>query len=116
MRPGDLHPNGYVFFGIFILAFIVLIVLFQIVRKRPNNVYFKIWRGLNSFAITNLIIALFLMFFESETLYLLGARFWLLLWLVSMAVWLYFILIHLKKIPEIKEQFKKEQEYKKYIP
>ena len=60
-RPGDLHISGYFLFLFLILAFSGIIVLFQIVKKRKNNVYFKIWRGANDFAIGNLVIAVFLL-------------------------------------------------------
>jgi len=116
MRPGSLHFSGMLLFLLLILAFIAIIFLFNIVKKRKNNVYFKIWNGLNSFAITNLVVVLFLFFFEYEELYIFSARFWLILWGASMIAWLVFILRDYKKIPEIKEEYAKKEEFKRYIP
>ena len=116
MRPGSLHFSGMMVFLVSILVFIAIIFLFTIVKKRKNNIYFKVWRGLNSFAITNLIIALFLLFFEYEEVYIFSARFWLLLWIISMLAWIVFIIRDYRKIPEIKKEHAKNQEFKKYIP
>jgi amino acid transporter len=116
MRPSGLHLSGILFFLLLILTFISIIFLFNIAKKRENNVYFKIWNGLNSFAITNLVVALFLLFFEYEEVYIFSARFWLLLWGVSTLFWLIFILRDYKKIPEIKKAYAKKEEFKRYIP
>ena len=116
MNPGNLHFSGMIFFLFFILLFTAIIVLFTIVKKRKNNVYFKIWNGLNTFAITNLVVVLFLLFFEYEGVFIFSARFWLILWLVSMVAWVVFIFRDYKKIPEIKEDYAKKEELKRYIP
>ncbi len=116
MRPGPLHFSGVLFFLFLILSFIVIIFLFSIARKRKNNVYFRIWNNLNTFAITNLVIALFLIFLEYEETYMLSSRSLLLLWGTSLVVWLFFILQNFRKIPKIKEEFAKKEEFNKYIP
>jgi len=117
----DMHPSGLYFVGrvtflVIILVFIAIIFLFTIAKKRKNNIYFRVWRALNSFAITNLVLALFLLFFEYEETYLFSARFLLVLWALSMFVWLIFIFREFKKIPAIKEEHKKNKEFNKYIP
>lgn len=116
MRPGNLYFSGMLFFLLIILLFIAIIFLFTIAKKRKNNVYFRIWRGLNSLAITNLIVAFFLLFFEYEEVYIFSARFWLLLWIISMVAWLVFIFRDYRKIPEIKKAYAKKEEIRKYIP
>ncbi len=116
MRPGNLHFSGMIVFLLLILGFISIIFLFKIFKKRKNNIYFKTWRGLDNFAITNLILALFLLFFEYEEVYIFSARFWLLLWGASMVIWLLFIFRDYRKIPEIKKEYAKKEEINKYIP
>jgi len=116
MTPGALHFSGMLLFLFFILSFVVIIFLFSVVKKRKNNVYFKIWNSLNSFAISNLVVSLFLLFFEYEETYIFSARFWFLLWIISMVAWLVYIFRDYKKIPEIKKAFAEKQEIKKYIP
>ena len=116
MRPDSLHFAGMMAFFIAILIFIAIIFLFTIAKKRKNNIYFRVWRALNNFAITNLVLALFLLFFEYEGIYMFAARFWLILWALSMFVWLIFIFREFKKIPAIKEEHEKNKEFNKYIP
>jgi len=116
MRPGALHFSGMLLFLLFILFFVAIMFLFSVVKKRKNNVYFKIWNSLNSFAVSNFVIVLFLLFFEYEETYIFAARFWALLWLISMIAWLAFIFRDYKKIPEIKKEFAKKEEFQKYIP
>ena len=116
MRPGGLHFIGMMAFFIAILIFIIIIFLFTIAKKRKNNIYFRVWRALNTFAVTNLILALFLFFFEYEEIYIFAARFWLVLWALSMLVWLIFVFREFKKIPAIKEEHEKNKAFNKYIP
>ncbi len=116
MRPESLHYSGILFFIILILILFSIIFLYNIAKKRKNNIYFRIWRNLNSFAITNLIIAFFLLFFEYEELYIFSARFWLIIWALLMFAWLFFIIKDYKKIPEIKKKYAEDQEFRKYIP
>ncbi len=116
MHPGSLHYKAIIFFAVIIVFSIAIVFLFNIVKKRKNNVYFKIWRGFSNLSIMNIIVALFLLFFEYEEVYIFSARFLLLIWLTAVAIWLFFIFKDYQKIPVIKEQYAKEEEYKKYIP
>lgn len=116
MRPGDMHASALFIYGFILLVFIAVMVVFSIVKKRKGNIYFKTWRSLNTFAISNFIIALFLLFFEYEAIYMFSARIWPMLWFVSMLVWLTFIFKEFKKIPEIKKEREKKREYEKYLP
>jgi len=116
MRPESLHFSGMIAYALVIAVFVAIIVMFSIARKRKNNVYFRVWRKLNAFAWTNVILALFLVFFEYEEVYIFSARFWPLAWVLSMIIWLLLIYKESKKIPEIKKAYEKEMEFKKYIP
>ncbi len=116
MRPGALHYYGIIAFVFAIILFISIIVAFSIAKKRKNNIYFRLWRKLNAFAISNLVLAIFILFFEYEESVFLSARIIPLLWLGTMLVWLFFIFKEYKKIPGLKKEYEKKMEYNKYIP
>lgn len=78
--------------------------------------YSSFWSGLYTFFLTNTIIGLLLTFFNYEMVPFLSARFWFLLWVISMLVWLYFIYRVAAKIPAKRAQMEKEKEFRKYIP
>ena len=69
-----------------------------------------------TFFLTNAGLGLLLIFFNYEMVPFLSARFWLLLWAVSMLVWIFFIYRIVIKIPEKRERLEKEKEFKRYIP
>jgi amino acid transporter len=116
MNPEELHISGSIVFLLLVLIFSGLIFLFNLAKKRKNNIYFKIWRRINNFSITNLVIAAMLWFFEYEGPYVLSSRLWLIFWILSMMIWIYFIFKDYKKIPERRKEIEREREYQKYIP
>jgi amino acid transporter len=115
MNAGSLAPIVQRALVVFLVLLLALAVYSKL-RKRDKGVYFRIWKKLDSFGVTNLIIGLFLLFFTYEGVIFLSMRFWFLLWLASMIVFLYFVYKEFKKIPEFREKRKQEEEFKKYIP
>ncbi len=114
---GSLALNIQKYFIIFIVILAILAFFIIIIKSRyQRSLYFKIWRRLQVFFITNLVISLFLLFFTYESVPFLSMRFWFLLWGIGVLVWLVFIGKDLSKIPNIKEEIAKEKEYRKYIP
>lgn len=104
-----------------ILGFIFLLIILTVVtsigkRKWVRSLYANFWNSLYYFFLTNTIIGLLLTFFNYEMVPFLSARFWLLLWGVSLLIWLVFIGRVVIKIPQKKAQLEKEKEFKKYIP
>jgi hypothetical protein len=104
-----------------VLGFIVLLVILSIVsgiiKKRwSKGLYSAFWSSLNTFFITNAALGLLLTFFNYEMVPFLSARFWFLLWAISMLAWLFFIVKIIIKIPAKRVQLEKEKEFKKYIP
>jgi hypothetical protein len=118
----SLRPGAFINLSLkIVLGFIILLIILTIasgvVKKRwAKSLYSSFWSSLNSFFWANTIIGLFLTFFNYEMVPFLSARFWFLLWAISMLVWLYFICRVIIKIPQKKIQLEKEREYKKYIP
>jgi len=115
MNAGNLAPvaqKGFVVFLVLLLA----LAIYAKLKKKDKGIYFRIWKKLDSFGTTNLIIGLFLLFFTYEGVVFLSMRFWFLLWLASMIMLLYFVHKEFKKIPELREKRKQAEEFKKYIP
>ena len=105
------------FILIVVLAvFLAIAIISGLPKFKQRGLYFKIWKHINLFAISNFVIGLFLLFFAYEALVMLSMRFFFLLWFLGMLIWLGFIIRDFIKIPELREKLKKEAEYKKYIP
>ena len=115
-RPGNLTAISTTILVVFIGLLFVLSFVIYLFRKQKRSLYYKVWRRLNSFCIANTIIGIFLLFFAYELIPILSSRLWFLIWAVEMLIWMVFIYKDFKKIPEIQEKIKKEQEFKKYIP
>lgn len=115
MNAGSLAPMAQKAFIVFLVLLLGLAVYSKF-KKKDKGIYFRIWNKLTSFGTTNLVIGLFLLFFTYEEVIFLSMRFWFLLWLASMIFWLQLIHKESKKIPEIREKRKQEEEFKKYIP
>lgn len=117
LKPIPLLPiYDKAFTVLVVLLGLLLIASFFIKKAYRKNIYGKVLEEAYSFMLTNFGIGLILLFFNYESVPLLSARFWFILWAIEMGVWIYLIIRDVKKIPARKEQFEKEKEYQKYIP
>jgi len=116
MRPPQLLPMYEKIFIGAIVFFIIFSFITYFLGFKKKGLYSPVWRNLYSFSLTNFFIGLFLFFFNYELVPFLSSRFWFLLWVVMMLVWLFFVLRALTKIPEKRRKLEEEKEYKKYIP
>lgn len=115
LRPESLIPLAFrLFVGLIVLLIIITII--ASINKKKKRLYRRFWRKTHAFAFTNTILGLILIFFNYESLPFFSSRFILGLWVLGMLVWIVFILMSLKVIPEKKEELAREQEYKKYLP
>jgi len=118
----NLRPGAFIGLSLkIVLGFIALLIILTIVsglikRKWSKSLYACFWSSLYVFFLTNVVIGLLLTFFNYEMVPFLSARFWFLLWLIGMLVWLFFIYKIMIKIPQKKALLEKEREFKKYIP
>ena len=116
------RPGAFIGFSLkIVLGFIFLLIILSIVggviKKRwSKSLYACFWSGLYTFFLANAIIGLVLTFFNYEMVPFLSARFWFLLWGISLAVWLFFIYRTIIRIPQKKARLEKEKEFNKYIP
>jgi hypothetical protein len=116
LRPNPIEPTAQKFFLSFVIILLVLTVVFFVLKLKNRSFYNRIWRKLNTFFLTNFIVGLLFLFFAYEMIPFLSSRFWLLLWLMSDLVWLYFIIRLLMGVPKIRKAIAKEKEFKKYLP
>ncbi len=119
IRPPQLTP----LFQYSLITFIILLAAgcgFFFWKKRKKgkskNFYITAWRKLYYFCGTNLILGLLLLLFNYEKTPFFSARFWYLVWLAEMLVWLFFIYKFLKTVPEKIKKAEQEENYKKYLP
>ena len=116
-RPGALLPIWQDALIIIVGIFLITTIIFWIIYiKKKKTLYAKIWSSLYSFCLTGTIIGAFLLFFTYEAVPFLSARFWFIIWFLVHAVWLFFIIRKLKKLPQIKKEIAEKKEYNKYIP
>lgn len=116
----SVNPAPLVSVGMLILVSLTAILLIAafvlFFLKRHSSFYRGIFKRLYNFSVANFLISLIILFFNYETIPFFSARFWIGLWVLSMLIWLYFILIKLKGIPAKKQAIAAEQEKKKYLP
>lgn len=115
VNPGPLVPNAFnILIGITIFFFVASIVFLFL--KKKKSLYRGVFTSLYNLSITGFIIGLVFLFFHYESLPFFTARFWLAIWVIVMAVWFFYIVKKMRKIPKRKEEIEKEKELKKYIP
>lgn len=110
------------FFYILLAATIVFLagvfIFYILSKQKGRHGYFilEIWRKILNFCITNTIIGLFWLFFNSESIPFFSSRFWYPIWAIIILVWIFYIYKSYKKIPEKKENAAKNENFKKYLP
>jgi len=115
LRPETLSPLGQKLFSILLLLFLMAVILI-LATKNKSGLYRGFLKRISNFCVGNIIIGSILLFFNYEIIPFFSARFWLAIWGVIMAIWLYFIFKSLKKIKAIKNEKGRLDEFKKYLP
>lgn len=108
---GPVRVSLFVFVGL-LFVFGLAFILF----RKKINLRKKLTENLSNFCFTNFIIGLFLVFFEIQSINFFSSRFWYVLWLALMVVLIISIVKKEKKYYISKESFKKDKEFKKYLP
>lgn len=104
---------------IILLSFAAILLVGAIVMaflKRKKDLYSKLRDSLFSFFLTNVIIVVFLGFFIYEEVPFFSSHFWMLLWLIEMAIWIWNLVKGFKKIPAIKKRTEEQKNFSKYLP
>jgi len=113
--PEPLSQLGFIVLISFV-ALIFILGLISFILKRRGGFFKKILNNLYDFSVANFFIGLIFLFFYYENVPFFTARFWLAIWFIGFAVWLFFILKKIKEIPEKRKMLEAEKEIKKYLP
>ncbi|NQU83924.1 MAG: hypothetical protein HQ536_04405 [Parcubacteria group bacterium] len=119
LNPAPLSPtNEFVLLSIFAFLIVASIILrFVVFNKKFGVDFIKRIKSLRQMFLIMGIIGLTFLFFSYERAFVLGARFWFLLWMIAFLVWLGLILRDLlKKTPLEKEEKSKKEVLEKYLP
>ena len=96
---------------------IILAVISQLKLKKSSGFSKKLWYKLQVWGWSTGLVGMTMFYFREVGALYLSARFWLLLFLLIVVVWLIFILVFWKRqVPDKEEAQKKEQEYDKWLP
>ncbi len=114
-RPEVFVPLARNLFIAFLALLFVAGIVFMIYRKKTgkNKILFN---KLYDFCFINLVLGVVLLFFNGQQIQFFSSRFWLLIWLAIIIVWLLNISKKIKKIIFHREERRKEEEFKKYLP
>lgn len=115
VNPGALSSLGFYVLVIFVALFL-LTGIASMVLKRKKSVYRGVYNSIYDFSVVNFILGLVFLFFHYENIPFFTARFWFIAWLLGIALWIYFIVKKVKRIPEKRKELEREQEMKKYLP
>lgn len=113
-RPAPFSYSSKIAMGLFIILMVAFFAFLKIMKDKGYNN--KFWLNLNDFLLTNIVIAICLLFFSLELVPFLSAKFWILLWLAEMIIWLVMIVKKLKKSKIKKLEEEKTKHLKKYLP
>lgn len=114
LRPDNLSHNSIMIMGTFIVLMTALFIFLKINKDRGYNN--KMWLSISDFAFTNVFLACLLIFFTQEYVPFFSARFWFIIWLAEIVLWLVLIFKKKKKAKISQEQAEKEKLLKKYLP
>ena len=102
--------------GLLVLLFIALTLYSKLRSKKKELVYHRFWGNVFDFSLTQSIVGLLLVFFNYEMIAVLMSKFWYLLWLIEIIVWLVLLIKQRTKLSLRKQALLQQQEYKKYLP
>lgn len=105
-----------VFFAVLVLIGIA-IKIYKATKKDLEKFQSKLLEKIITFFLTLGAIGLGLTWLRYERVLILSARFWLIVWLIIMIVWLYPILKYrFKVVPEAKKHSEEKKLFQKYLP
>jgi len=103
-----------VFFGLCIILGLVSKVL---AKKTRDGLKIKSLRQLFYLLVTMGILGFVYLFFAWQKITLLAGRFWLLIWLLTVIIWLGVIGRYMFfKAPKIRTEIEKKRKFEKYVP
>ena len=118
MTPDPLLPFFQMAFLIFFGALIAAgIIAGQIYKKKKDSFVLRFTaKYLKSWLFTAGSTGALLLFFSYERAIFLSARFWYIIWLLSLGIWLFFIIKKIKVLPQKEGALRKKAQFEKYLP
>jgi hypothetical protein len=109
---------GHLVFGFFVLCFVAGIVSRIVASNRIEDQYIEQIGGrIGTLLITMGLLGVLLFFFSFERVTLFGARFWYLIWILTTALWVFFIVRFIKRdIPSMRQRDIERKAISKYLP
>ncbi|MFA5029878.1 MAG: hypothetical protein WC518_04080 [Patescibacteria group bacterium] len=102
-------------FGVLVLAGLVVEVIRKL--KPRENFINKLFKLYSTWLLTLGLLGAALVWFRYERVFILAARFWLLLWLIVLVIWLVFIWRYqFKVVPQARKQSEFRKIFNKYLP
>lgn len=104
------------------MLFGVMVIIGAIVRivarhRKEDRYLRKTFQSIGQMLVTMGILGMLWFFFSFEGIYMLGARFWFLVWAAGLVYWIIAIVRFAKiTVPHIKEEASKRSEQNKYLP
>lgn len=118
LRPYSQPANlkyGAVFFALMIIIGIIIKIYKEI--KAQEKFQAKLLERYFSLLTTMGILGIALVGFRYERVQILSARFWVIVWLLALIIWLYPILKYqIKVAPQAKKQAEERKQLQKYLP
>ncbi len=119
LHPISLSPTfSRAFFVLFALFIIFGSIATMVARKRKEDMFLmRIYRKIAAMLTTMGWVGMMILFFSYEELYLLGARFWFLIWGLGVLAWIGSIVYYAKvHVPREREQYQSKVSANKYLP
>lgn len=120
----DLSPNALSpgFDKAFFVAFSLLVLAGAVARvmarhKKDDRYLVKAYLMVGDMLVAMGLLGMVFFFFTYEEIYLLGARFWFLVWGIGFLFWISYIVKYVKvKIPAMRAEVKEKNQQNEYLP
>lgn len=119
LQPGNLSHGMLIFLSVVFSILVVAGVAVKIYRQlaKKDNCTNKLLNKYFGLLLTMGILGLVWVWFRDERVNFLSARFWLVIWLAGLIIWLAMIIkFQTKTIPEIRRNIEKKKELARYLP
>jgi len=118
VRPGAMQARAVLILLVIFAGLIVAGIIIKTVgKKTPDILKVKGLERVFHLTLTIGLLGLIYLFFAWQGIPLLAARFWLLIIIITMVVWLIFILKYLLvQAPKQRQTIKQKRQFEKYLP
>jgi O-antigen/teichoic acid export membrane protein len=118
VRPVPMQMRAIIILVVLFSAFIVYSLVVKVFAKKiKDGLKIKLLRKTSNTTLTMGILGLIYVFFAWQSITLLGARFWLVIWALIMLVWGGFILRYfLVTMPKLRSEIDHRRNVEKYLP